>query len=373
MDIKTELANTTFVETEESSLGKFTPKEEPKKEKPEKISNFEASQVFQDSIVKESPLYEPEKVSSIEKLVTKSKLDFSKKVTPNIDDSWTTIILPSNGTEGYKSEVKVRVLKVRQAAQISEAIESKNFSLFLDILDNNIELPIRRITQKDLRFFMFWLKENSYPNTPITLEWISKYDNKNITTIGKCASEYIKCTASQEAINKFKSLKMRSPLVADAEYRQASNFNRQDKWLWNYAKYFEGDTLDDKLNNLDNVPDYDSLITELDKEFDYGIEEYVTVVDSKFNAQEYIQNLEKKLEFCRQYNEDLQKRIATSASLGLQEELDESYSVIGVLTAELLELKSKPIEEVKPEAEKKLLPFRPINLLPNSQLVSYTE
>jgi hypothetical protein len=387
-----------FEETEESKRPSIIQKniQDTKEivDTPIKINNFEDVEKFKESYASATPTQASTKSVFNEKeediIETSNEVEnkdiknpyiiptysFEKRCNITIDDKWETVEFPSNGLY-YNKNLKVRPLKVRQAAQISNAVSSGSFSAFLDVLDNNIDIPIRILTQPDFGFLLRWLKFKSYPKTPVTFTWWSKYENKNVTTITETALEFIRCDALEkhpDKVEEFKKLKMTYPRVADLEFESVAKLSDEDKWLFQYAQYFEGNTWEEKLDNLDEVTDFNAQINNLKDILHHGCNEYVYVKDTHFNASDYISSLESKLEVIRNYNEDLQKRISTNSnSIGLQSELEASYEIIGALTAELNELKSKPIESIVAEEEEKLLPFRPYVLLPDVQLESYSE
>jgi len=279
--------------------------------------------------------------------------------TPN--NNFTALALPSNFVFYDFDSLHVRKLSIRDAAKLTKASAQANYKSFKEAIQGCIDRDIEVLTYGDFRYICYWLRVNSYPSTPITIEWTSKYFNKNISTVLKDDVTTLLCDMTKE---RFKEWQDKGFDVPRMKFSNAfdKEVDEETAFIYKNAIYFKGNTWEEKMNNLDNYImsnglDAVKVINKFDKELEHGVEEYVTVIDLKFDVNEYKAKLEDKI-----------KRFAVTLSK-MENKESKEYLVLEVIKEEaqsdyekLLDKMSKQ-EVVQAEPEKIFLDLGPDELL----------
>ena len=388
MAINAQIQNLNFEESEESKQGSNTQPEKSDMQKVlESLSTKENTNISLQNIETPTTPYptQPVKEEQEDTFFNEEEELFSKKyladnyspqfrashsLTPSIDDSWQHVSLPSRGIFYDKDEVMVRPLKTRHLCKIQGAVESQAISGILNTLDSCIDMDIRDLTQPDFRFLMYWWRLHSFPKTPLQLRWVSKYGNENISTIVETNLSVAVTTETRERVQQFREKGITYPTVRELEYSILNKLNTEDAWLFNYAQYYIGNSVDEKVERLDNnSSNFKSDITEFTKVFEHGIDEVVYARDIHFDKAKYIELLNQRINYLRDRVADLEIKYADKIGEKYQIEIEATYEAIGTLENQLME--AQLLQQA--EEEKIEIPFRMVNLLPDVQLTADSE
>ena len=221
--------------------------------------------------------------------------------SPSPGPAWTRQDLPSLQTpydirEIFMQPVTVPVLSMLHAAHVNASL-----SLLIDAVDQCVSVDCRSLTPEDFNFVMYWVRDNSYPKTPQRIPYKTRYNNEitinllftnlKITELNMTRAEYLRDWKSKGIV---------FPTMRDAELISKNEEVADDlQWMLEFAQYVEyvpGVTEDgkpitdysdyverkfEKLNNggvelIAQITKFRSLIA-------HGVQETITIVDSKFD------------------------------------------------------------------------------------------
>jgi len=100
-----------------------------------------------------------------------------------IDERFQKVDPPSNmipyaHLDEHGDGLWLRSFDISDLERIYDAIETKNHTAYLDSLDECVNLDIRDLTSPDCVFTQYWIRMASYPRSPYTMEWTSRYGNE---------------------------------------------------------------------------------------------------------------------------------------------------------------------------------------------------
>ena len=158
---------------------------------------------------------------------------------------YTRQLLPSNGVP-YSPEVFVRPLDMPDLLALIPGLnkvekgDMAGLTTVYDALNNCIIQDIRVLTEQDLRFLMYWWKINSFPRSPYTVTWTSRYGNKNstvVTDVGRLTIKRLTGLTPAE-YNGFLAKGVRMPTLRDTEAVQVlPKLSPVDEFLALRAQY----------------------------------------------------------------------------------------------------------------------------------------
>lgn len=275
----------------------------------------------------------------------------------------------------YKGKVFfVRPLTVSLLARL-HAIRSKsiNFSLFLDVLNNCIEgIDIRDLTFPDFQSFLYWLRINSYPKTPLKFEFNSRYlTEPTLIKITMNKEEYKKKAKSPLPIqdknyydlefteldktvdwNYYFDKGLRFPTVRDMELMKSNNsLEEEARYLLNYAQYVKADfgtdnyiqSHLDKLNELCGSDlSFLEFIDEFASKIHHGVEQSLHLVANNINLEDYKKKLETR------------KKLYSDIILTIDDKENVESKDLLVLSSSIDEI-NKELEKIKDCQEKEEL------------------
>lgn len=240
----------------------------------------------------------------------KSNLINNRPPNDQLDSRYIRIQMLSGCIFYDFKEVFIRPLDLQDLSQIYVAVTEENMSILIDVIDRCLSVNARKLTLPDFKYVMYWLRINSYPKSPFTIEWKSKYGNQNVTTINDLNLQIVNCPITEERARYWEERGFTSPNIGDFEYLQIADLTKNERWMYERAaQYCVGNTIEEKINklmSLDGGLGGALLADEFSSELiDYGITEYVDVIDEKFTVQGWLTELNKR-------NEDLKRQINLS-------------------------------------------------------------
>lgn len=209
-----------------------------------------------------------------------------------------------------RDHIMIRPFSVQELKLIARAIETGRVEYVVQAIDNCIDIDVDELALQDYFYLYYWLRIESYPNTPHYMEWecdepVKDEDGnptehlcgkENVTPLTKTDLNTIyledlgfdintldprldfprtKLLGSIEAINKLKEVyKQANQLPSNSEY------TIDDLVFVNAAKWLkEGSSLREKLEILGNEPDLRlfELASKLDQALTFGVYEYSIV------------------------------------------------------------------------------------------------
>ncbi|QIG70228.1 hypothetical protein EVB87_128 [Rhizobium phage RHph_N28_1] len=238
--------------------------------------------------------------------------------SPNttIDDAnegWQRQEVPSLGVPyGISTNsIWVRPLDVPMLAQVHaaqmEGQRGNNFkalTMFIDALSPTIrEMDIRDLTVPDWHSHLYWLRLNSYPRSPFTVPWISRYGNENISRVTSSHFEFEELAMTREEFLKWRKKGITFPTLRDMEMLTNPEMNDATRWTITYAQYvyIEGpvtpDLMKRKIDALNKGgPDLIADINEFGALMSHGVVEQISVRDEKFEINAAIEYIENEIE-----------------------------------------------------------------------------
>ena len=218
----------------------------------------------------------------------------SRQVAQRVPPGHQRVGLPSMFIPYSFKELIVRPLNVGELAMIASANEQDDFTGLLDALANCLNEDIRDLTGPDFRALLYWLRLNSYPRSPYTVKWTSRYGNKNEMRIRDTTLEIKKLeTLTSEQYQTFRSKGIRFPTVRDAERQKHYQADPRMRFLYDRAQYLHVDEPDPetgwigaRISLLEKSP---IEVLEDIREFvaltgNYGVTESIKTHDAAFDS-----------------------------------------------------------------------------------------
>lgn len=225
------------------------------------------------------------------------------KVSLKAGDGFVRLELPSKlipysfHAEGFH----IRPLRGLDILGIVAAEENGNFSALLDVLNGCVSQDIRELTTGDFRFIMYWLRLNSYPATPYSVNWVSRYGNPNSVQVARTDLQIIELAMTKAEYDAFRAKGLCFPTVRDAERLRDISLSAADRFKLERAQfiYVPPDAYASASNLIeiseaiaayrDKVIDEGSMslfeaIREFSTKIEHGVKEKIEVTDAKFNA-----------------------------------------------------------------------------------------
>ena len=229
--------------------------------------------------------------------------------TTSNEEGWVRQDVPSLGVPYGVPHLWVRSLTVPILARVHAAQaygerpenQQKAFTMLVDALAPTIrDFDIRDLTVPDWHSHLYWLRLNSYPRSPLTVPWTSKYGNENVTRVTQSSFEFEELKLTREEYLEWNRKGVAFPTVRDMELLYDQSLSEETRWTLTYAQYvhLEGEPTPDwmklKVAKLEEMgADGIALINQFSQVSTHGVIEQVKVRDDKFDldaAIEYIQN-----------------------------------------------------------------------------------
>lgn len=272
------------------------------------------------------------------------------KVTSTLGPEWIRQELPSRCVPYDFSEVFLRPLSFKMLGKIHAANVSKSYTMLLDALSNCISQDIRDLTPEDLTFIMYWIRDNSYPRSPLKFRYETRYGNEIEFSVKKSSLEIIELEMTKEEYKEYQKQGLCFPTVRDAELLFGDAVDPDVRYLLEYAQYIkltpeelrateEDEELEDyeaysqkKIDKIENDLGLDILfvIDNFSTKIKHGVVERAIIRDPKFKpneAAEYLKN--KALE--------VRERIINIPAITHSSDFDETVAMFLKLAEELEE------------------------------------
>lgn len=209
-----------------------------------------------------------------------------------------SLMLPSNGIY-YNAAVGMRCFLWDDLWTIAQGIEAQNLTPIIDAIGASVDLAegltIRDLTLPDFYFLMYMQRIRSYPNTPLTYNFISQYGNAASFTVSEqtLIVAFLEGTR-QDYVQAWESQGISPPRVKDWEAVQGIDFDAEEEMLWDRAQWLAGDSIEEKIAHakMRGIP-----ALELVRDFKaspyhgYGVEEVYTVRDPAFSPTQWLDGL----------------------------------------------------------------------------------
>lgn len=237
---------------------------------------------------------------------TSSSNERSKDIDVNaLSNGWTPLQFPSKLIPYDVTEVEVRPMDIRVLSRVAAAQSQQSLTLLIDAIQSCCSFDLRSMTVPDYYYFMYWLRINSYPKTPLKVNWTSKYGNQNSTITRMSTYDIKELEITKARYQEFLDRGMCIPTMRSLEYSSnQENIDEEREFLISYAQYVyvEGNELDSDYMDrkvaklLEMGADFMTDVEEFTKEVEHGVLEQVRVVDEHFVLEKAITNMEEEVE-----------------------------------------------------------------------------
>ena len=215
-----------------------------------------------------------------------------------------------------------RPFNIKILASVSEAMISKSTDILLEALQPTLNYDIKSLTIADYYYLMYWLRLNSYPNSPLFVEWTSRYGNKQSTRVDMKSFEVTELKMTKQEYLQWISKGFCFPTMRDFVYQQNSELKESEKWMVSYAQYIVAadNKADDKYMKRkiqafeDMGVDAITEVTKFSEHMTHGVVEQVTTRDEKFD-------IDAAISFISNEIEELTKLVNITLEKGDQEDI----------------------------------------------------
>lgn len=219
-------------------------------------------------------------------------------VPQNVDVRYTRVSLPSKFIFYPFDDLQMRPFEVRDLSKLSRAQAEDNLTILIDVMDGVIDQDIRMLSVADFYYLMYMIRIWSYPRSPFTLKWRSKYGNNNEHTINqtnlKIKFPKIDADQYQAWVDRGYTI----PTVRDMEIFQTETLDPEFKWQYERAQYLVGATIKEKVERL-NQPDGIALLEDI-RDFsqllDHGVDETLELADRAYNPHQQLADMAQRME-----------------------------------------------------------------------------
>ena len=214
--------------------------------------------------------------------------------TPSAGPEYTRVEPPSHFVPYDFDNLQIRKLNVRDLSKIYQATTDESFSVLVDSIDDTINQNVRELTIQDFYFILYWQRIHSYPKSPFSIVWDSRYGNKNEFQVNDTNLTFKEINSTKEDYQQFKEKGLDLPRVSDTEILEMEDLSKQDQFMAERAKFLTGNSMKEKIQKLENHQDLTILddISSFNETFQHGVEETVEVYDKKFEPNSAVEVLE---------------------------------------------------------------------------------
>lgn len=260
--------------------------------------------------------YEEVVAAPLKQEETKPRPPFPKS---ELGPEWRRIDFPSNlvpypGVE----ELYLRPFEVLDLEAIYDSIETENHTGYLDALDQCISMDVRDLTVPDFIFMQYWMRMSSYPRSPYTVTWTSRYGNDIKQKLAPPELQLIYLNMTREEYADWYKRGICFPTVRESEFiinsspaPDPTNGKRdttRETWAMQNAQYVRldadapvTDRMRQKMLKLRTSKDID-ILTDIQNfaiASEHGVVENITSVDPNFEPKSGASFLRKSAEQLR--------------------------------------------------------------------------
>lgn len=228
---------------------------------------------------------------------TKNEASFSAQP---INDKFQSIDLPSNFIFYDFDTLNVRKFELRDLSKMQKVVKTASNKLFKEVIQGCIDKDVNLLTPGDFKYICYWLRLNSYPKSPMPIEWRSKYGNKNITSIYKDDIQVLAPDITREQLAEWRDKGFEVPVLKFADIFDEMSEDDEEDFLRSNAQYFKGNTWEEKIATCEAYIEKNGLeslkeVNVFDELIYHGVEEEITVTDAKFEPNDYKKSLEDRI------------------------------------------------------------------------------
>lgn len=230
---------------------------------------------------------------------TRAKV-FKPKVKPPIDSRYIELTeLPSRFLPYEQRSLYIRPFSVLELKLIARSIELNSIDYITQAIDNCIDLDVYSLTIPDYFYLYYWLRIESYPNTPYYCNWecnelqadksVCGHKNVSPLTQNEMTVSYLESNLITDSRLDYPRVRLLEDLTIAALEKKGSRqlFSSDDLLLVEAAKWIkDGDTIFDKIKILESQPDlrlYESAF-HLNQTIQYGVYEFTLVTCGRCGA-----------------------------------------------------------------------------------------
>lgn len=231
-------------------------------------------------------------------LETKSEAKF---VPSEINDKFQSISLPSGFIFYDFDTIKVRKFEIRDLAKMYKVVQNESYKMFKEVIQGCVDIDVDKLTSGDFKYICYWLRLNSYPKSPMTVEWKSKYGNDNVAQVRKVDLQVLAPDITKEQLAAWRAEGFDIPTLKFSNVFDNDKLSDDEDFLYSNAQFFQGKTWEEKIKTMESYLEKNGLealnkTKEFDDLIDHGVKEELTVVDSKFDPEDYRKVLENRIE-----------------------------------------------------------------------------
>jgi len=255
-----------------------------------------------------SPLEREEAIRALNNVIkVKARPPIAEHVTSG---KFEFMDLPSSYIFYDFDSVFVRPFNVGDLRRMSVAVRTLSQSMLMDIVAGCMTQDPRELTPQDFYYILYWLRSRSYPKTPMTVRWASRYGVVDDAVVNR--SDFKEVRLEKENNKKlFKEMHERGfdyPRMYDVESSDGLDWTSltQDEeydgydWLYSRSQYFTAQDDETIIQRMKRIEKND--VTDLEEARDmmlklkHGVEERLPVrlSASKFDPKAAVAMLETK-------------------------------------------------------------------------------
>ncbi len=226
--------------------------------------------------------------------------------TPDLDNSFNRIDLPSQFHFYDWKDLHTRAITVPDQVKIARAVRHQNLTVLLDALSAMCNRDAREMCRPDFEALCYWHKFNSYLDSPMTITWNTRYGNRSTTTQKTFLREVRKFPDAD--VNEFLNEGITAPTMRDLELlwqvKDQPELDEDFLYLLSRAQYL---VVDEELAahyaaNGSKMPTMEARIDQLKASelsvFDridkfaetfsnFGIDEFTRVIDPDYDYKKF--------------------------------------------------------------------------------------
>lgn len=259
--------------------------------------------------------YEEVVAAPLKQEETKSRPPFPKS---ELGSQWRRIDFPSGLVPYGITELYLRPFEVLDLEAIYDSIETENHTGYLDALDQCISMDVRDLTVPDFIFMQYWMRMSSYPRSPYTVTWTSRYGNDIKQKLSPPELQLIYLNMTPEEYADWYRRGICFPTVRESEFiinsappadpTTGKRDTTKDTWAMQNAQYVRldedapvKDRMRQKMLKLRTSKDID-ILTDIQNfaiASEHGVIENITSVDPMFEPVKAIAFLRRSAEQLR--------------------------------------------------------------------------
>ena len=209
---------------------------------------------------------------------------------PTVTEKFIPIDLPSGNLFYGVDEVRAKPLGFSNMKKLSNILARQSLDIMVDAIAPCLSIDVRKLTQGDFIYFLYWLRTMSLPRTPITMKWRSRYGTFETLSIELTKLKEKRIKRSPELVEEFALFKesgFDTPRVYDmlaGSLYDHERFEMEDIWSIERVQYFaplDGETFGGRMKRVEAMME-DSLalledLKDFREKFVHGVEEIAKV------------------------------------------------------------------------------------------------